>query len=361
MYVFPNLRTVLFAAASLVLGASVSSARSVYIQDNGGFFSDSAKAEATHSIAALEQKLHKEVVVETFASLPADLQGGLNPGDKAAVDKVVREWAVKEIKARDVNGVYILLVKSPSHLQIEVGPDTQKRAFTLTDRDALAKLMLGDLRAKQYDSALLNGVNYVATTMLAHEPTNLRSGYVQPSNPSNTGGHSWGFLPIILCLIVVWIVFRLIGALFRGGGGGMMTGTGYSGGPMMGGPMMGGGGGGGFFSSMLGGIFGAAAGNWMYDRFFGSRDVSNYGSQPEVRQVDDGGSGYTGKDNYENFNDTSGGGGGDFGSGNSGGDTSGGGGGGDFGSSGGDSGGGDFGGGGDSGGGDSGGGGGGDF
>jgi uncharacterized protein len=191
--------------------------------------------------------------------------------------------------------------------------------------------------------------------MLSHEPINLRSGAAQPSNPERPREHSWGFLPIILGLIVVWIVIRLIGSLFRGGGGGgMMTGTGYSGGPMGGGPMVGGGGGG-FFSSLLGGIFGAAAGNWMYDRFFGSsRDSQTFvSSQPEVRQTED--TGYAGKDTYDNFNDTSGGGGGDFGSGgdSGGGDTSGG---GDFGS-GGDSGGGDFGGG-DSGGGDSGGGGG---
>jgi uncharacterized protein len=348
MYLFPNMRTLLLAVASLVVGVSVGSARSVYIQDGGGFFSESAKAEATHSIAALEQKLHKEVVVETFPSLPADLQKGVNTADKASVAKVVQQWAVRQIKAHNVNGVYILLVKSPPHLQIEVGPDTQKRAFTLGDRDSLTSLMLNDLRAKQYDNALLNGVNFVASTMLTHEPTNLRSGYAQPANQIRPREHSWGFLPIILGLIVVWIIIRTIGSLFRGGGGGMMTGTGYSGGPMMGGgPMIGGGGGGGFFSSLLGGIFGAAAGNWMYDRFFGSRETGTFTSQPEVRQVDD--TGYTGKDTYDNFNDTSGGGGGDFGSG----DTSGG---GDFGSSG-DSGGGDFGGGGDSGGGDSGGGG----
>jgi uncharacterized protein len=366
MYSSLNLRTFLFAVVALGLGVAQGSARPDYIQDSGGFFSESAKSEATRSIAALEQKLHKEVVVETFPSLPADLERSVNLADKTAVAKAVRQWAVKEIKARDVNGVYILLVKSPAHFQIEVGPDTQKRAFTLADRDSLASLMLTDLRNKQYDGALLNGVNFVATTMLEHEPTNLRSGSSFTTQALNSDpvsasyheperGHSWGFLPLILGIVVVWFIFRLIGSLFRGGGS-TMPGPGYGGSPMMGGSPMVGGGGGGFFSSLLGGVFGAAAGNWLYDRFSGPRDTSFFGSQPETRQVNDvtdtSDAGYTGKDTYQNFDDTSNGGGGDFSSGDSGGDDSGGG--GDFGG-GGDSGGGD------SGGGDSGGGGGGDF
>ena len=354
MYSFPNLRCLFLAGASLLLGAAVGSARSVYIQDNGGFFSQSAKTEASRTIASLEQKLHKEVVVETFPGLPADVQRSVNLQDKAAVSRAMQQWAEKQARADEVNGVFILLVKSPGYLQVEVGNDTQKRAFTLQDRDTLASLMRENLRAKQYDEALLNGVNFVAKTMRADDPLGARTGLAQPYDLRRPREHSsWGgFVPIVIGIIVIWVIIRLIGSLFRGGGGGgMMTGTGYSGGPTMGGPMSGGGGGG-FFRSLMGGIFGAAAGNWLYDRFSG-RDTPTFGSEPEVRQVDD--PGYTGKDtDYSgaggSFDDNSG-------SGNSGG--SGDSGGGDFG--GGDSGGGDSGGGGDFGGGGDSGGGGGDF
>jgi len=337
MYAFPNLRCLFLAGVSLVLGVTASSARPVYIQDNGGFFSESAKAEASRSIANLEQKLHKEVFVQTFPGLPADVQRGVDLQDKAATARAIGQWALKEFKSSEVNGVYILLVKSPAHLEVEVGTDTQKQAFTLRDRGTLVNLMLADLRAKQYDEALVNGVNFVAQTMRADAPVGGRTTVAQPYDLRRPREHAGGhFLPIIIGLIVVWVVFRLVRSLFRGGGG-TMTGTGYSSGPMMG-PMSSGGGG--FFSSMLGGIFGAAAGNWMYDRFSG-RDTPTFGSEPEVRQVDD--PGYTGKDTDASgaggsFDDNSGGGnsgsGGDFGGGDSGGGDSGGGdsggGGGDF-------------------------------
>ena len=87
--------------------------------------------------------------------------------------------------------------------------------------------------------------------------------------------------------------------------------------------------------NMLGGMFGAAAGMWIYDSFFGSRGSSAYGSMPtdSFGGADSGFSGFTGQDS--DFSSTGGGGDfggdGDFGGGDSGGDFGGG-----------DSGGGDF-------------------
>jgi uncharacterized protein len=344
MFASFSFRSLFIAAASLILGAAASTASPTYVEDNGGFFSDNAKATATRAIVDLAQRDKKEVAVETFKELPADVQQGVNPSDSAAVKKAVAQWAAQQARSKDINGVLIVLVKTPPHLQVVVGTDTQKKAFTLHDRDELVSAMLVRLRAKQYDDALIEGVNFVAATMRANLPT---SGHVNLLQ-SNTVHHVapsrpllGGYLPLIIGFIVVWIVIRLIGAIFRGGGGGGVNPSGYGGG-YGGGPMMSGGGGGGFFSSLIGGMFGAAAGNWMYDQFSGRRDPS-FGSEQETRQVDD--QGYTGKDtDYTSdggsFGDNSGG--GDSGSGDSGG--------GDFG--GGDSGGGgDFGGGGDSGGG----------
>jgi len=124
----------------------------------------------------------------------------------------------------------------------------------------------------------------------------------------------------------VWLLMAVMRAMSGGSGGG---GAGSMGGAGVGG-------GGGFMTSLLGGLFGAAVGNWMYDSFFrgsgggwGASDA--YGADPSTGNESAG----------EDFgDDTPGGdfdgsGGGDFGGGDSGG--------GDFG--GGDFGGGDFGGG----------------
>ena len=66
-----------------------------------------------------------------------------------------------------------------------------------------------------------------------------------------------GWICLGLCVLLgVWLVIGIIRA-FTGGGGG---GGGYGGG---------GGGGGGFGSSLMGGLFGAMAGMWLYNSMFG--------------------------------------------------------------------------------------------
>jgi uncharacterized protein len=253
------------------------------------------------------------------------VKAGVNDKDKAAMSKMYDQWALKQAKQHGVNGVYVLIVKTPSHLQVEVGTDTQQQAFTLKDRAALVSLMIGKLGAKQNDEALRDGVNFVQATMKSHAPNRARTGAApvpaSASHPAEKSG-GWGWIiQFIVIGLVVWVVIGIIRAISGRA----------SGGAAMGQPGMGGGGGG-FFSSLIGGMFGAAAGMWMYDQFFSSHGNSAYGADRNDQNSGD--SGFSGQDNdYTGSGD-------DFGGGS------------DSGSFGG----GDFGGGGDSGGGDSGGG-----
>lgn len=310
---------VVLALAVLLSGSPVAHAETGAIRDNAAFFSTPAKTEALRNIRDIGQRFRKDLVVETFAEIPADLRQGAELSNKAAMARLYEQWAVRQAKQQAVNGIYVLLVKQPAHLQVLVGNDTQKVAFTLADRDALTNLMLAQLRNKQNDQALLEGVRFVQATLRAHLPERGRAPATAIRSTHSSPTH-W-ILAAVLGLVAVWVVMRILGALFAGGGGG---GGGYPGGAMA----PGGGGGGGFLSNMLGGMFGAAAGMWMYDQFSG-RSSQWGGGDAESR----GDGGYSGQDT-----DYSGS-GGDFGGGDSGGDSGGG-----FG--GGDSGGGDFGGGG---------------
>ena len=83
-----------------------------------------------------------------------------------------------------------------------------------------------------------------------------------------------------------------------------------------------GGGGGGFFSSLLGGIGGAMAGNWLYDRFFGGNSHSgdNWNSASADAPPSDVGSDFASSggdvfDNSSSASSDSDSGGGDFGGG----------------------------------------------
>ena len=309
-------------AATLLLGTAGVRAAAAGIQDDGAFFSEFAKVNATGTINDVATRLHKDIAVQTFAAVPEDMKSAVLQPDKAATNRGFSKWAEQLARTKGVNGVFILLVKQPAHLQVVVGTDTQRQAFTLTDRTTLIQRMLEQLRNKRNDDALIDAVNFIATTMKSH-----RSGAAAPitSKVQSTqqGVSSW--LPTIGIVLLIWVGFSVIRGLFRsmsGGGGGVGGGMGQPGF---------GGGGGGFFQNMMGSMFGAAAGMWMYDSFFGSHSsASTFGSQPPDSLNND--AGFSGTDtDYSSsggsFSDDSGGG---FGGGDSGGGGDFGGGGGDF-------------------------------
>ncbi len=303
--------------AMLFLGTALSRAGSGGVIDNGAFFSEQVKTDAVKVIGEMERTLRKGVLVETFKEIPAEVKAGVNDKDKAAMSKMYDQWALKQAKQHGVNGVYVLIVKTPSHLQVEVGTDTQQQAFTLKDRAALVSLMIGKLGAKQNDEALRDGVNFVQATMKSHAPNRARTGAApvpaSASHPAEKSG-GWGWIiQFIVIGLVVWVVIGIIRAISGRA----------SGGSAMGQPGMGGGGGG-FFSSLIGGMFGAAAGMWMYDQFFSSHGNSAYGAEhndPNSGTGNDGG--FTGQDNdysgsggdFGNDSDSGSSGGGDFGGG----------------------------------------------
>jgi len=314
---------VLPAAVALLLGASVAHADMGAIRDNADFFSTRAKTEALRNIGEIGRRFNKDLVVETFRVIPNDIKQGVDLNSKAAVSRLYEQWAEKQAKQQRVNGIYILLLQDPAHLQVLVGNETQRNAFTLKDRDALVTLMLAKLRNKQNDDALLEGVNYVNATMRSHLPDRGRA--AAAARHVEAPGSSHWFLTIIVVALVVWVVLRIVGAIFAGGGGGGA----YSGGQMAPG-YGGGGGGGGFLTNMLGGMFGAAAGMWIYDQFSGrSSSSSSWGGGDFDNRADSGFSGqdsdYSGSGGDFGAEDSGGsgfGGGSDFGGGDSGGDDS---------------------------------------
>ena len=67
----------------------------------------------------------------------------------------------------------VLICKDPTHLQIEVGKQTQKKAFTLQDRSKLRDLLLARFKAKEYDQGLLDAVKFVRDRVAGNLPPPL--------------------------------------------------------------------------------------------------------------------------------------------------------------------------------------------
>lgn len=113
-------------------------------------------------LADIHEHCGKDLMIETFASIPDDLKANLQ---KEGKDAFYTKWARTEAYELGVNGVIILITGDPAHLQIEVGNDTQMRAFTIADRDELVKKLAESFSAKEFDGGLLMAAQFVRDRM----------------------------------------------------------------------------------------------------------------------------------------------------------------------------------------------------
>lgn len=310
--IFP---VVLFIFALITGGVSRLHAAVGGVTDNGGFFSAQAKAQAAEVIRELSMTGKQDLTIETFKEVPLEMRSGANLQDKAQRQAFFSQWANRQFKEKGMNGVYVLLVKEPPHLQVAVGNNTQRAAFTTRDRDALVSLMTAKLREKQNDDALREGVNFVSATMKSRAGSAAKTGNTPESavteSSETTAGSGSGILQVLVVAVVIWIVIGLFRALSGRMGGAGASQAGATGG------------GGGFFSSLMGGLFGAAAGMWMYNSFFGGQSHAAESNDSSASQDNGDTGGYT----HDTDSDSSGG---DFGGDGGGGDYGGDSGGGDF-------------------------------
>jgi uncharacterized protein len=305
-------------------------------------------------IKEINKNFGKEVLIETTSTVPtADVnkvKAMVEAKDSDALKTYFFELSRSRAKANKVDGIYVLVNKNPRWLQILTNKKTEPY-FDRSQVKEMRSLMETQFKKGNFDEGFLEGVQYVRDQFTKNPPKAAAAPPVA-KNPKATGGvlkderGEWNWTGIIcvglVVLVVVWLIIGLIRAMSMGGGGGGYGAPGYAGG-----------GGGGFMSGLLGGLFGAMAGNWLYHNMFGGG--SHWGSS--AYGSDAGTSGSAGDDDYTGSGggiDDAGGGGGDAGGGGDwggGGDVGGGdwggGGGGDWGGGGGDFGGGFGGGGGD--------------
>jgi hypothetical protein len=353
---FAGLRWIGLALFIGLLAVAPVRAAAPEVKDEAKFFSASAVEKANGEIAAINRKYRKDLLIETLESPPADqAEKFAKPGRTR--DEFYNAWARERARKARVNGIYVLITKKPGHVEVEVGNETQRRAFTLENRNKLRDILLDGFKKNEHDKGLLEGVRYVDRTISENEggaahPKSELAPVAQRGENHNVPGAGGGMgMSWIIWAVIILIGFFILRGLFRAlTGGGARPGYGGGYGPGPGGPgpgpgWGGGGGGGGFLTNMVGGIFGAAAGNWLYDSFFrggsgmGGGFSGGGGSFTSGRDASDGGvdtdySGTGGDYDDSSRTDSGGGdsGGGDFGGGDFGGDS----GGGDFGGGGGD-------------------------
>jgi uncharacterized protein len=149
------------------LGSAGPAPAAVYpppIRDDGKFFAAETLDKANKKVREVYADTGIDLVIETFAAIPEGLK---EEYEKLGKDKFFLEWARRRGEELGVRGIYILICRSPGRVEVFVDRQTGRKAFTTTDRDKLVKKVLDKFREKQFDAGLLEGVDFVASTLKA--------------------------------------------------------------------------------------------------------------------------------------------------------------------------------------------------
>jgi hypothetical protein len=338
---------VMAGLAAVPVRAAEEHAGVIKVEDKAGLFSTEGISKATHAFESTVFKSKTHLLVVTADHVPPAKQAEWdeivkNKDDKAR-NRFGEEWARAMGRTKDSHGDIVVLVYRAPAGGFFVSTITDKQAdvhrhfsdakarevdglFLRELRKVKADKLEGDAAKKEMDAALVSATELIIKELkdTSAPDANHKAAGGSRVAAEHKGGGVGGYICMILMVVLgAWLVIGLIRA-FTGGGGGGGPGGGY-----------GGGGGGGFFSSLMGGMFGAMAGMWMYNNLFGGHDYhndamagDNYGNE----------TGDAGDGNYDDgaaatdgdWGDDGGSGGGDWG-GDAGGGGDWGGGGGDFG------------------------------
>jgi len=121
------------------------------VRDDGKFFSADAISRANDMISRINREYGKGLIVETYERIPTDLQDEFQRYGK---NSFYGRWLDVRAKSLGLDGVFILMTKDPSHLQVGVGRATRDQEFTVADREQLREMMAAQFRNKRFDAGL---------------------------------------------------------------------------------------------------------------------------------------------------------------------------------------------------------------
>lgn len=265
------------------------------VEDGATLFSAKAITSADKKLADIRQSTGKEIIILTTNDL-----GG----------KSISEFTRNTASTRKLNGMIVVISTKPRMLEVVPGRKTSM-AFNREKVQKTLEIFKQNLR-KNPDGALAEAVQFFYDTF-----KNASSALIVPDSHQapmrareSSGSGSFGWLKWVFIIGGVLLIVRLISYFMNRNANPATPGT----------PGAAGFGGGGFFPSLMGGIFGAMAGSWLYDRFFSNHDDHSHrgddsrSDNSDWRNDDNGDSGSGGSSDWGGGGD-SGSGGGDSGGG----------------------------------------------
>lgn len=275
------------------------------VVDRAGFFSAEARQKAEAALQSFTERMRREsLFVETFAEIPPDRRAEF---EREGKDKFFAEWANTLLKARKKPAVLVLVCKKPMRLHVSVSPELV-RVFPAGDASELSSRLAKLFGKQEYDAGLNDAVKYVSGAVgLRGRNLGARAAGLQaPTFSQEEQAESaklrdrldireeepasvWSYvLWIGGGLILLWLVIGVFRAVMRpalppvGTAGGPGASYGYQPGGY--GALPPPPAGGGFMGNFLGGLFGAAAGYYLYDQFFRGSPGSHAAASPSSPQ-----------------------------------------------------------------------------
>src|SRR5206468_2296923 len=99
------------------------------IKDDANLFSAAAVKSATESLNQLEKRDNLPVQIETYATVPADKATEFGKLAKSEWGKFYESWLKTRMKETNAKGVFVLITKSPGHVEYHVAKDLKQRGF----------------------------------------------------------------------------------------------------------------------------------------------------------------------------------------------------------------------------------------
>jgi uncharacterized protein len=222
-------------------------AKKQVIVDRGEFFDGATIKNAETAISRIQENSKKTLLVETFRKPSAEDESAVRSADSKARHAYFKKWAETRAEQAGVD-LYVFICKDPPHLKVLTSSNA---GLTANDRDALTNTLLSSFKKMEFNAGLLATLAQTESILAASpkdKPASFES-FRQSAESLSASWTSGSWTPWIIGGAVVLGAVLLI-RLMVGGGGAL--------------------GGGGLLTSILGGLFGAAAGMWLYDQFFGN-------------------------------------------------------------------------------------------
>jgi uncharacterized protein len=150
-----SLRRALLASLVLtLLAGSGAAADAPAVRDGAGFFSAAAVKKTNEDLGALKDEFGTELRIETVKSVPDNRVDEVKKMNAAQRNQFFLSWTQERARAEKLHGVYVLICKTPGHLQVDMDNETQKKAFTSEDRKAMRDALMAAFKDTQFDQGL---------------------------------------------------------------------------------------------------------------------------------------------------------------------------------------------------------------